>query len=65
MIRDDWCDQFIDELIKIRPHANHRFAKTLALHLYSTEHPRTAAREYHKRQEPQSPAMLTSKRRSK
>jgi hypothetical protein len=51
MTRDDWCDQFFDELLKLRPHMGHRLARTLALHHYKpAEHPRDAARQYDKAQ---------------
>jgi hypothetical protein len=53
--RDDWLDQFIDELLKIRPHTGHRLAKTLALHQYNgAEHPREKARQYDKAQRGES-----------
>jgi|EndMetStandDraft_4_1072995.scaffolds.fasta_scaffold31171_2 hypothetical protein len=53
MTRDEWLDQFSDELIKLRPHVSHKLARTLALHAYvAAAHPRTAAREYHARQQP-------------
>jgi hypothetical protein len=32
MTRDEWLDQFSDELIKLRPHVSHKLARTLALH---------------------------------
>ena len=35
MTRDDWLDQFSDELIKLRPHVSHKLARTLALQAYS------------------------------
>ena len=64
--RDDWCDDFIDELIKLRPHATHRFAKTLALHQYDpAEHPRDRARQYDKAQRAAAPSSEPSKRRRK
>jgi hypothetical protein len=53
MTRDEWLAQCEDELKKLRPHLGERFAKTLALQLYSPqEHPRVAARDYHARQQP-------------
>ena len=63
MDRDSWCDDFVDELIKLRPHVSHKLARTMALHLFDVkEHPRVKAREYHKRQEPSLPAKAASKR---
>jgi hypothetical protein len=57
MNRDDWLDQFSDELIKLRPHVSHRLARTLALQSYAADaHPRTAARDYDARQRPAAPA---------
>jgi len=61
MTRDDWLSQFSDELIKLRPHLSERFARTLALSAYSTEHPRVAARQYHAQQQP-SPGPAVAKR---
>jgi hypothetical protein len=62
MTRDDWLDQFSDELIKLRPHVSHRLARTLALHAYAADaHPRTAAREYHARQQPATPAVVAKR----
>ena len=62
MTRDDWLDQFSDELIKLRPHVSHKLARTLALHAYASEaHPRTAAREYHARQQPAAPAVVAKR----
>ncbi|MCW5656203.1 MAG: hypothetical protein KIT60_00745 [Burkholderiaceae bacterium] len=56
MTRDDWLDQFSDELIKLRPHVSHRLARTLALQAYAADaHPRTAARDYHARQSAAAP----------
>jgi hypothetical protein len=61
MTRDDWLDQFSDELIKLRPHVSHKLARTLALNAYAAEaHPRTAARDYHARQQPAPPAVTTT-----
>jgi hypothetical protein len=63
MDRDAWCDDFSDELIKLRPHISHKLARTMALHHYDAKaHPRVAAREYHKRQEPGSAPKLSAKR---
>jgi hypothetical protein len=63
MDRDAWCDDFSDELIKLRPHISHKLARTMALHHYDAKaHPRVAAREYHKRQEPGLPATPAGKR---
>lgn len=62
MTRDEWLDQFTDELIKLRPHVSHRLARTLALQLYAEQdHPRVAARDYHARQQP-APAAKRVKR---
>ena len=58
MTRDEWLDQFSDELIKLRPHVSHKLARTLALHTYNqSAHPREAAREYHARQTPAPPVV--------
>jgi len=58
MTRDEWLDQFSDELIKLRPHVSHKLARTLALHAYAADaHPRTAARDYHARQQPAAPVV--------
>jgi hypothetical protein len=47
--RDDWLDQFVDELLKIRQHFTPKFARQVALQAYSeSEQPRVAAREYDK-----------------
>jgi len=55
--RDRWCDDFSDELIKLRPHVSGKLARTIALHHFDAKaHPRVAAREYHARQEPQPTA---------
>jgi len=63
MTRDDWLDQFSDELIKLRPHVSHKLARTLALHAYAADaHPRTAAREYHARQQPAAAPAVSAKR---
>ena len=49
--RDRWCDDFVDELIKLRPHVSHKLARTLALHQYDAkEDPRDKARQYDKAQ---------------
>jgi hypothetical protein len=57
MTRDEWLQQFEDELKKLRPHLTDKVAYTLALQAYDgKEHPRVAAREYHKRQQPPAPA---------
>jgi hypothetical protein len=51
MDRDAWCDQFVDELKKLRPHVSDRLARTLALHHHGAKaHPRDAARQYDKAQ---------------
>jgi hypothetical protein len=53
--RDRWCDDFVDELIKLRPHVSHKLARTLALHQYDAkEHPRDKARQYDKAQRGES-----------
>jgi hypothetical protein len=63
MDRDAWCDDFGDELIKLRPHISHKLARTMALHHYDARaHPRVAARDYHKRQEPGLPTKPAGKR---
>ena len=47
MTRDEWLDQFADELLKLRQHLTAKFARTLALQRYDDkEHPRLKAREY-------------------
>jgi hypothetical protein len=47
MTRDEWLDQFVDELLKLRQHLTAKFARTLALQCYDVkEHPRVRAREY-------------------
>ena len=47
MTRDEWLDQFSDELLKLRQHLTAKFARTLALQRYdANEHPRLMAREY-------------------
>jgi hypothetical protein len=47
MTRDEWLDQFTDELLKLRQHLTAKFARTLALQNYDAkEHPRVKAREY-------------------
>ena len=51
MDRDSWCDAFVDELIKLRPHVSRKLVRTLALHQYNAaEHPRDMARRYDKAQ---------------
>jgi hypothetical protein len=37
MDRDTWCDRFVDELKKLRPHVSERLARTLALHQYKAD----------------------------
>jgi hypothetical protein len=56
MTRDEWVDQFVDELVKLRPHLEaSKMARTLALQQYkATEHPRDVARQYDKAQRPQT-----------
>ena len=64
MTRDEWLSQFEDELKQLRPHVGDRLARTLALTAYDDkEHPRVAAREYHKRRQPLQPAPV--KKRAK
>lgn len=53
MTRDGWLQRFEDELKKLRPHLTGKVAYTLALQAYNEkEHPRVAARDCHKRQQP-------------
>jgi hypothetical protein len=62
--RDAWCDQFSDELKKLRPHVSDRLARTLALHQYdATAHPRVAAREYDARQRGTEPTPSKKRKR--
>ena len=65
LTRDEWISQCVDELRKLRPHlSDSKVAYTLALQVYDAkEHPRVAAREYHKRQQPPQPA--SAKKRAK
>jgi hypothetical protein len=65
MTRDDWLDQFIDELKKLRPHVGDRFARTLALQSYGEEHPRVAAREYDKQQQAAAAPPPAARKRAK
>jgi len=45
--RDEWLDQFSDELLKLRQHLTAKFVRTIALQRYDAkEHPRLMAREY-------------------
>jgi hypothetical protein len=45
--RDEWLDQFADELLKLRQHLTVTFARTLALQRYDAkENPRLKAREF-------------------
>jgi hypothetical protein len=47
--RDEWRQQFEDELKKLRPHVGQRLAATLALQKYDPkQHPRDLARQYDK-----------------
>jgi hypothetical protein len=47
MTRDEWLDQFTDELLKLRQHLTAKFSRTIALQRYdANEHPRLKAREY-------------------
>ena len=49
MTRDQWLEQFEDELKKLRPHIGERLARTLALQKFDLKlHPRDLAREYDK-----------------
>jgi hypothetical protein len=62
MTRDEWLDQFSDELITLRPHVSHKLARTLALQAYAADaHPRGAARDYHARQTPAAPVVAAAK----
>ncbi len=64
MTRAEWISQCEDELRKLRPHLTEKIVYTLALQLLDEkEHPRVAAREYHKRQQPPQPA--PAKKRAK
>jgi hypothetical protein len=65
MTRDEWLNQFCDELLKLRPHLSDKFARTVALSRYSAEHPRVAARAYDQQQRPaaQPPAKKRSSAR--
>jgi hypothetical protein len=66
MDRDSWCDQFFDELLKLRPHMGHRLARTLALHQYDpAEHPRDKARQYDKARRGASSTPARAKKRTK
>ena len=65
MTCDEWNSQFQDELKKLRPHVGDRLAHTLALTAYNDKgHPRVAAHEYHKRQQPTA-APAPAKKRAK
>ena len=47
VVRGAWCDQFVHELVKLRPDLPLRLARTLALlHLSADELPSSAARRY-------------------
>jgi hypothetical protein len=64
--RDDWMSDFMDELMKLRPHLSLKFATTLALQHYSPKaRPRVAAREYHAGQLNQTAAVPAKKKRAK
>ena len=65
MTRDQWLQQFEDELVKLRPHlSGTKAASTIALSTYNAkEDPRDKAREYHKGQQPKpTPAQVKRKR---
>jgi hypothetical protein len=66
MTRDEWLDQFTDELLKLRQHLPARFARAIALQRYDTnEHPRLKAREYDASLRPKpAPAGASSPSRS-
>jgi hypothetical protein len=63
MTRDEWLNQFCDELLKLRPHLSEKFVRTVALSRYGSEHPRVAARTYDQQQQPAA-APATKKRSS-
>jgi len=45
--RDEWLDQFSDELLKLRQHLTAKFVRTIALQRYDDKKdPRLMAREY-------------------
>jgi len=47
MSREDWIEQFCDELVKLRSRVPQRFARTFAILSYNASHePRVKAREY-------------------
>ena len=63
--RDEWLDQFTDELLKLRQHLTATFARTLALRRYDAkENPRLKAMEFDASLRPMpSPAGKRSKYR--
>jgi hypothetical protein len=63
MTRDEWLNQFCDELLKLRPHLSEKFVRTVALSRYGSEHPRVAARAYDQQQQPAA-APVAKKRSS-
>jgi hypothetical protein len=64
MTRDEWLDQFTDELLKLRQHLTVTFARTLALQRYDAkENPRLKAREFASLRPMPSPAGKRSKYR--
>jgi len=45
--RDEWLDQFSDELLKLRQHLTAKFVRTIALQRYDDKKdPRLMARQY-------------------
>ena len=56
--------EFVEALRKLRPHLSQRSAWTLALTEYKPDvDPATAARDYHKRMQPEPAAAPAKKRR--
>ena len=64
MTRDEWLQQFEDEIVKLRPHlAGSKMAYTLALQKYDPKaHPRALARQYDKSLKPASEPVPAKKR---
>jgi len=65
MTRDEWLQQFEDEVVKLRPHlAGSKMAYTLALQKYDPkQHPRDAARQYDKALKPSSAPVAAKRKR--
>ena len=63
MTRDEWLQQFEDEIVKLRPHlTGGKIAYTLALQKFDLkEHPRDLARQYDKSLRPPAPAKKRTK----